>query len=141
MKKILITILFVTICATTSFAQGLISDTLEQADQEIAKAGEQFPKGTWIDHNWDAAWEFGVNNTIILKDANTGKVIYNFTKNTRSNFKVNITDKGLEISFYCADTKRAYKFTKPLTLSTNITLEIDADFLNNHYKVDMKMKN
>ena len=80
---------------TGAVAQNNLSDALNQADAEIAKAAEQFPKGTWIDTNWDAAWEFGVNNTIKLKDANTGAVIYNFTKDKRSNFKINMTNAGL----------------------------------------------
>lgn len=140
MKKFLFSILFVSVLATGAFAQGMISDALDQADQEIAKAGEQFPKGTWVDPDYNAAWEFGVNNTIKLKDATTGEVIYNFTPNKRSNFKVNVTDAGLTISFRCDATQRTYKFTKSLSLSTNIKLDIDADFLNEHYTVDMKFK-
>lgn len=140
MKKFLFSILFVSVLATGAFAQEMISDALDQADQEIAKAGEQFPKGTWVDPNYNAAWEFGVNNTIKLKDATTGEVIYNFTANKRSNFKVNVTDAGLTISFRCDATQRTYKFTKSLSLSTNIKLDIDADFLNEHYTVDMKFK-
>ena len=127
-------------CASAAFAAGPVSDALNQADSEIAAAGEQFPKGTWIDPNWDAAWEFGVNNTIILKDAKTGEVIYNFAKSKRSNFKVNVTNDGLVITFRCDETQRTYKFTKSVTLSTDIKMEIDADFLNEHYTVNMKMR-
>lgn len=126
--------------ASAAFAAGPVSDALNQADSEIAAAGEQFPKGTWIDPNWDAAWEFGVNNTIILKDAKTGEVIYNFAKSKRSNFKVNVTNDGLVITFRCDETQRTYKFTKSVTLSTDIKMEIDADFLNEHYTVNMKMR-
>lgn len=127
--------------ASAAFAAGPVSDALNQADSEIAAAGEQFPKGTWIDPNWDAAWEFGVNNTIILKDAKTGEVIYNFAKSKRSNFKVNLTNDGLVITFRCDETQRTYKFTKSVTLSSDIKMEIDADFLNEHYTVNMKMRN
>nr|WP_318659457.1 hypothetical protein [uncultured Treponema sp.] len=139
MKKFLLTVM-AALLASAAFAAGPVSDALNQADSEIAAAGEQFPKGTWIDPNWDAAWEFGVNNTIILKDAKTGEVIYNFAKSKRSNFKVNVTNDGLVITFRCDETQRTYKFTKSVTLTTDIKMEIDADFLNEHYTVNMKMR-
>lgn len=139
MKKFLLTVM-AALLASAAFAAGPVSDALNQADSEIAAAGEQFPKGTWIDPNWDAAWEFGVNNTIVLKDAKTGEVIYNFAKSKRSNFKVNVTNDGLVITFRCDETQRTYKFTKSVTLSTDIKMEIDADFLNEHYTVNMKMR-
>ena len=139
MKKFLLTVM-AALLASAAFAAGPVSDALNQADSEIAAAGEQFPKGTWIDPNWDAAWEFGVNNTIVLKDAKTGEVIYNFAKSKRSNFKVNVTNDGLVITFRCDETQRTYKFTKSVTLSTDIKMEIDADFLNEHYTVNMKVR-
>ena len=140
MKKFLLTLLVAAMAVTGAVAQNNLSDALNQADAEIAKAAEQFPKGTWIDTNWDAAWEFGVNNTIKLKDAKTGALIYNFTKDKRSNFKVNMSNAGLEISFRCEETKRTYKFTKPVTLDTSITMDIDYDLEPNHYKVTMNFK-
>ncbi len=140
MKKNLFVVLIAAILATGAFAQNAVKDALDQADAQINEAAEQFPKGTWIDSNWDAAWEFGINNTIILKDSKTGEVIYNFAKDKRSNYKINVTDAGLVISFRCNETQRNYKFTKPVNLSTDIILEIDADFLNEHYKVNMKFK-
>lgn len=140
MKKILLSILVLAF-TTAAFAADPLTDALKTADAEIAAAAEQFPKGTWIDPNYDAAWEFGVNNTIILKDSKTGEVYYNFTNNKRSNFKINLTEAGLVISFRCDETNRNYKFTKGLDLNTSIKLEIDADFLKDHYTVNMKMKN
>ena len=140
MKKILLSLLFVAFVAAGAMAQTSIGDALDQADSQIAEAGEQFPKGTWIDPNYNAAWEFGVNNTIVLKDATTGEVIYTFSKNLRKNFKVNVTADGLVITFRCDDTRRTYKFTKAATLSTDIKMEIDADFLNEHYTVNMKFR-
>ncbi len=140
MKKILLSLLFVAFVAAGAMAQTSIGEALDQADSQIAEAGEQFPKGTWIDPNYNAAWEFGVNNTIVLKDATTGEVIYTFSKNLRKNFKVDVTADGLVITFRCDDTRRTYKFTKAATLSTDIKMEIDADFLNEHYTVNMKFR-
>ncbi|MCR5614295.1 hypothetical protein [Treponema sp.] len=140
MKKILLSLLFVAFVAAGAMAQTSIGEALDQADSQIAEAGEQFPKGTWIDPNYNAAWEFGINNTIVLKDATTGEVIYTFSKNLRKNFKVDVTADGLVITFRCDDTRRTYKFTKSATLSTDIKMEIDADFLNEHYTVNMKFR-
>lgn len=140
MKKILLALVTVCFVCTGAFADK-ISDALNDADAQIKAAGEQFPKGTWIDPNYDAAWEFGINNTLILKDAKTGDVIYNFTKSERKNFKVDVSDSGVVITFSCPNTDRSYKFTKPINLGTSITLEIDAGFLTEHYKVNMKFKN
>lgn len=141
MKKFLLTLLVAAVAVTGAFAQGKVGDALKQADAEINKALDQFPKGTWVDSNWDALWVFGVNNTITLKDAKSGAVIYNFTPSKRSNFKINATNAGLEISFRCEDTKRTYKFTKPVTLDTSITMDIDYDLEPQHYTVNMKFKN
>lgn len=105
MKKILLSILVLAF-TTAAFAADPLTDALKTADAEIAAAAEQFPKGTWIDPNYDAAWEFGINNTIILKDSKTGEVYYNFTNNKRSNFKINLTEAGLVISFRCDETNR-----------------------------------
>ena len=141
MKKFLVTLFVAALAVTGAFAQGKVGEALAQADAEIAKAAEQFPKGTWIDSKWDALWVFGVNNTITLKDAKTGEVIYNFTPITRKNFKIDVSENGLVISFRCEDTKRTYKFTKPVTLDTSITMDIDYDLEPNHYTVNMPFKN
>lgn len=140
MKKFLLTLLVAAVAVTGAFAQTSLSDALNEADAAVSKAAAEFPKGTWVDANYDAAWEFGVNNTLVLKDSKTGEVIYNFVPSKRKNFKINASDAGLVISFRCEETQRTYKFTKPVNLSTDIILEIDADFLNEHYKVNMKFK-
>lgn len=139
MKKFLLACLISAVAVAGVFAQGL-GDALNEADQQIAAAGEQFPKGTWVDKNYNAAWEFGINNTLKLYDATTGELIYTFGKAQRKNFKVNVTGDSLVISFRCDDTQRTYKFTKKANLSTDITMEIDADFLTEHYTVNMKMR-
>ena len=140
MKKNILLVLLTAFLASFSFAQETFAEAANMADAKVNQALDEFPKGTWIDSRWDGAWEFGVKNSIILKDAKTGEVIYNFVPSKRENFKIDMTDKGLAISFYCADTKRAYKFTKPITLTTDLILDIDADFLTEHYNTNIKMK-
>ena len=67
MKKILLGLLITAMCAVSMFAFDL----------------GDFPKGTWIDSNWNGAWTFGVDGTIKLSDAKSGEVIYNLHR-TRS---------------------------------------------------------
>lgn len=93
-----------------------------------------FPLGVWLDPNWGAYWEFSTNNIRILdKD---GKVYYDFSKATIKDFKVGAEKEGVVMSFYCVETEKTYKFTKPLT-NLNIILEIDRPN-QEHYRVEMQ---
>ena len=46
--------------------------------------------------------------------------------------------EGLVLSFSCAETERAYKFIKPITLSTDLEMEIDPEWTDEDYKVTIK---
>ena len=105
----------------------------------FAEGIEDFPKGSWIDENYDAEWIFGAG-TIELKDAKTGEHIIYFRKEKMENFKVEATADGLALSFYYADTERAYKFIKPVSLSADLTLIINPDWQDNDYKTTIKFK-
>lgn len=141
MKKIFVALVVAFVALSSVSAQGKVKEAFEQADAQVQDAAAQFPKGKWLDANWDAMWVFGVNNTIEIQDAKTGKSIYVFSKAQRKNFKINVSDAGLVITFSCAETNRSYKFTKPVTLSTDIIMEIDNSVSGEHYKVTMKNKN
>ena len=80
-----------------------------------------FPTGSWIDENWNGEWFFSVEE-IQLKDSVTGELIFAFTDDVISNFKLTPSAKGLELKFDCAQTNRSYTFKKPLTLSTDLEL-------------------
>ena len=124
MKKILLGLLITAICAVSMFAFDL----------------GDFPKGTWIDSNWNGAWTFGVDGTIRLSDAKSGEVIYNFTQDKISDFKITPSLSGLVISFKCAETERTYSFTKPTALDISIELKIECDWVPGGYSVKMDMK-
>ena len=96
-----------------------------------------FPTGSWIDENWNGEWFFSVEE-IQLKDSVTGELIFAFTDDVISNFKLTPSTKGLTLSFYCAETERDYKFTKPITLSTDLDMEINPDWTDEDYKVAIK---
>lgn len=105
-----------------------------------AFAEDEFPTGTWVDANWNADWRFEANGVIQLRDKATSNVIHTFTKDTVTDYKLRATTEGLSISFYCKETERAYKFTKPLSLSSDLIMEIDPDWTTEDYKVNITLE-
>lgn len=96
-------------------------------------------EGTWQDTNWDANWTLNAGGTITLTQASTGEVIKTFTDSNISNFKAEGSlTSGVSISFYCKDTGRTYKFTKPVSLGTDLTLDIDRDWTDEAYSTSIK---
>ncbi|MBQ5491475.1 MAG: hypothetical protein IIT68_05410 [Treponema sp.] len=96
-------------------------------------------QGTWKDANWDANWTFSTatngEGQIVLTLASTGETIYTFNDSNTANFETKATTDGVTLSFYCKDTQRAYKFTKPLSLSTDLKMSIDPDWTAQDYNV------
>ena len=97
-------------------------------------------KGTWQDPKWDADWTFSADGHIVLTLTSTGEKIYDFNENTIQNFKVDAGAKGVTISFYCKETERAYKFTKGVSLSTDLDMVINPDWTDEDYNVSIKLK-
>lgn len=120
MKKILAFLLMALICTAVAVAQ----DT-------------DFPTGKWTDKNYNGVWEFGLGKVIRLYDTD-GNLIYDFTQDKIKNYKILPTSEGVVLSFSCDETKRAYQFVKPVTLSSDLTLKIDADWLSSQYVTAIK---
>ena len=60
-----------------------------------------------------------------LVDASTGHVYYTFTKNNVQNFQQHYdVTNGAVISFECAAKNRTYKFTKPISGSGDLLIDI-----------------
>ncbi len=97
-------------------------------------------KGTWQDSNWNANWTFGADGKITLSDSNTGKAIYTFDDSNVQNFKIAAGKSGVSVSFDCKDTERAYKFTKPLTLNSDLDMHIDPEWTSTDYDVKIKFQ-
>lgn len=97
-----------------------------------------FPTGKWLDENYDAVWEFSVDNIRILDPE--GGVYYDFSEATVEDFEVNAGTSGLVLSFSCVETGKSYKFTKPVSMGSEIVLEIDPPW-NEDYKVEMPFQN
>ena len=74
-------------------------------------------KGTWQDPKWDADWTFSADGHIVLSLSSTGEKIFDFK-----------------------ETERAYKFTKGVSLSTDLDMVINPDWTDEDYNVSIKLK-
>jgi len=81
-----------------------------------------FPIGQWLDHNYDAVWDFSSGNIRIL--GLDGRVVYDFSEKTILDFKVIFDGIQPGISFTCPEAGRSYRFVKPLT-NSDLVMEID----------------
>ena len=97
-------------------------------------------KGTWKDAKWDADLTFSADGHIVLSLSSTGEKIFDFNESTISDFKVDAGTKGVTISFYCKETERSYKFTKGVSLSTDLDMVINPDWTDEDYSVSIKLK-
>ena len=76
---------------------------------------------------WNAVWEF--------KSGNINDLFYDFEGKTIENFSVKPSLKGIVLSFYCKETGKCYKFTKPAT-NPNLITDINTD-TGNYYKAEL----
>ena len=152
MKKLLSIIFALSVLTAGIFAQDIATDfanvakdaaldgakfAADKAVDATAQALEQIPDGTWIDSNWNAHWVMDMGK-VILKDSVTGEVIYTFTKENTKDFKLTPSKEDITLSFYCAETERAYKIRKPYTLSSDLELFIEPDWTDEDYNVTIK---
>jgi len=81
-----------------------------------------FPVGQWLDHRYNAVWDFSSNNIRIL--STDGRVLYDFSGKTIQNFRVFMEGAQPGISFTCPEAGRSYRFIKTLT-NTDLVMEIE----------------
>jgi hypothetical protein len=96
----------------------LIVSPLFAADIDLG----QFPVGKWLDHNYDAVWEFTAGSIKITDPA--GAVLYDFSDKTLNDFKVVLDGGQPGITFSCTEAGRSYRFLKPLT-NSDVIMEIE----------------
>lgn len=97
-------------------------------------------EGTWQDTKYNANWKFNAGGSITLSDASTGKVYYTFTDANTQNFKVNAGASGVTVTFDCQATSRSYKFVKGISLSSDLTMEIDPTWTSENYSTTIKFQ-
>jgi len=119
MKKLIVVLVFL-FAATALFGQ-----SIQVPDVMIGK---------WLDHNYDAVWDFSTTNIRIL--STSGEVIFDFRGRTIKNFAPLLENGVPGVTFSCDESARTYRFLKPV-LNTDLILEIDRTNLP-RYNVTMK---
>lgn len=121
MKKFLIALAVAAVAATGLFAQ------------------EGVIEGNWYDKAYNCNWVFtpktGDGTFLELRDAPTNSLIFRFTTSNIQNFKQDIDNTaGLTITFDCEEKNRSYKFTKPISGTPDLRMEIyNHKFNENHH--------
>lgn len=96
-----------------------------------------FPPGKWLDHNWNAVWEFTATNIRIL-DLDGG-VYYDFDGKTINDLNVETKGEDIVLSFSCEETKKRYSFSKSVTDLTNLDITMIITIADiDPYRVRMK---
>ena len=93
-----------------------------------------FPVGRWLDHNYNAVWDFSSNNIRIL--STSGAVLYDFSDKTIQNFRVTMDGIQPAITFSCPEAGRSYRFTANLP-GSDVTMQIERPNEPN-YSVQMR---
>ena len=93
-----------------------------------------FPVGRWLDHNYNAIWDFSTNNIRIL--STSGAVLYDFSDKSIQNFRVSMEGIQPSMSFTCPEAGRSYRFTSNLP-GTDVTMGIQRQGLPD-YSVQMR---
>lgn len=98
-----------------------------------------FPKGEWLDANWNAKWIVS-DGSVEIKDSDSDESIYIFTKDNIEDEDKSLTDEGLIWSFVCKNTYRKYYLTKfdSKKNNKNLLLQIDPDWEQESYEVELK---
>lgn len=98
-----------------------------------------FPKGEWLDANWNAKWIVS-DESLEIQDSKTNESIYVFTKDNIEDEDKSLTDEGLIWSFVCKNTYRKYYLTKfdSKKNNKNLLLQIDPDWEQESYEVELK---
>ncbi len=96
----------------------------------------KFPKGTWVDNNWNAVWEFGANSIKLYDTA--GMLLYDFDGKIE-NLKIDVNLTNASVTFYCKETRRLYQFSKSLK-DLNLDMKINPDWSDTDYSVALEFK-
>ena len=136
MKKIFTIFAVAAIMAAGAFAQDVTGGVdavtgAAAAVGEVANVSETL-QGVWFDKKYNCNWQFQVNSGsdafCVLKDADTGAVIYTFTRAQVKNFKGEMESNKFVLSWECPAKNRIYKFSKDFAGNTDLNLDIFNDY-------------
>lgn len=138
MKKIFTVFAFAAALTAGAFAQDVTGgvDAVTGAAAtvgEVANVSETL-QGVWFDSKFNCNWQFQVNTGsdafCVLKDADSGAVIYSFTRAKVKNFKGEMEANKFVLSWECPEKNRIYKFSKEFAGNSDLLLDI----FNNVYQ-------
>ncbi len=138
MKKLFVAIAAAALLGAAAFAEDVTSGLnaatgAADAIGEVANVSETL-QGVWFDKKYNCNWQFQVNSGsdifCVLKDADSGAVIYSFNKNKVKNFRAEAKTNAFTISWECEAKNRIYKFSKAISMDS----DLDLDIYNNVYE-------
>jgi hypothetical protein len=94
------------LAAAIILGSGLVSASLRADEIQLG----DFPRGQWLDTNWQAYWTFG-DNTIELRDVKD-KVMWDFAGIVSRQQVDTLANGNIRLSFACAKAGRTYVFEK-----------------------------
>lgn len=138
MKKLFVAIAAAALLGAAAFAEDVTSSLnaatgAADAIGEVANVSETL-QGVWFDKKYNCNWQFQVNSGsdifCVLKDADSGAVIYSFNKKNVKNFRAEAKTNAFTISWECEAKNRIYKFSKAISMDS----DLDLDIYNNVYE-------
>ncbi|MEE3411914.1 MAG: hypothetical protein VZQ47_04095 [Treponema sp.] len=138
MKKLFVAIAAAALLGAAAFAEDVTGGVdavtgAASAIGEVANVSETL-QGVWFDKKYNCNWQFQVNSGsdifCVLKDADSGAVIYSFNKKNVKNFRAEAKTNAFTISWECEAKNRIYKFSKAIASDTDLELDI----FNNVYQ-------
>ena len=99
-------------------------------------------QGVWFDQKYNCNWQFQVNSGsdtfCVLKDADTGAVIYTFRKNNVKNFRIEAKSNTFTLSWDSDIKNRTYKFSKEFSGGRDLKLDIFHNVYQERHSADIK---
>ena len=132
MKKIFTVFALAAVLSAGAFAEDVTSGLnaatgAAEAIGEVANVSETL-QGVWFDKKYNCNWQFQVNSGsdifCVLKDADSGAVIYSFNKNKVKNFRAEASTNAFTISWESEAKNRIYKFSKAISMDSDLDLDI-----------------
>ena len=115
-----------------------------QSIGEVANVSETL-QGVWFDSKYNCNWQFQVNSGsdifCVLKDADSGAVIYSFNKKNVKNFRAEAKTNAFTISWECEAKNRIYKFSKAIASDTDLELDIFNNVYQERHSAKIKYVN
>ena len=149
MKKFFVAFAAVALLGAAAFAEDLIggvdaATSAADAIGEVANVSETL-QGVWFDQKYNCNWQFQVNSGsdafCVLKDADTGAVIYTFRKNNVKNFRLESKSNTFTLSWDSDIKNRTYKFSKEFSGSTDLKLDIFHNVYQERHNADITYVN